>query len=482
VAETNSSHHSSGDFVPLERLRRPRPEKAGADLESIERHLQDLAGQLSPGERDALASILGRLDSDRAFLELAALSPEIVLKPEEAGIYQRLLACPLPKPYSLSRVVALIMKGTRLCNLRCTYCRSWAEGPNENMPFEVLARAIQSSCTAPGVDHVEFIWHGGETTLRPISFYRGALWLQQRFRRPGLAISNQMQTNGTNLSSDWLQFLKSYQFTVGISLDGPPEINDQRRFDVKGRPTSQRVRQGIESLKNHGIEFDVKMVVDDAVIALGARRLLDYLLEIGVARVALLNVVPEGDPERKLPGDYLEFPRFVEFLRELFHLWWPVHSSQISFRELSDLWLRLKGERGSFCVFDSNCMGSVFTVEPNGKVAACDRYQGDPSYTFGNILNMDFSDLRDSVNLDRAHVETAAEMDVAGSCRWSKICHGGCPHDRYVRIHRGVSKDENCCGWAPLISDMSLALTQAPSALTNSKESSLTSSFSRKET
>ena len=58
--------------------------------------------------------------------------------------------------------------------------------------------------------------------------------------------------------------------------------------------------------------------------AAGARRrILEYLTEIGVGRVALLNVLPENTPPGDAAaGDYLPFPRFVEFLRELFELWW----------------------------------------------------------------------------------------------------------------------------------------------------------------
>jgi uncharacterized protein len=328
------------------------------------------------------------------------------------------------------------------------------------MPFEVLARTIQSACLSPGVEVVEFIWHGGETTLRPISFYRKALWLQQRFRRPSLKITNQLQTNGTNLSHDWLDFLKRFELAVGVSLDGPPEVHDLRRLDVKGRPTSELVREGIEKLRAHGISFEIKMVVDDEVIGLGARRILDYLLEIGVPRVALLNVVPEGDPGRTLPGDYLEFPRFVGFLQELFRLWWPEHVKRISFREVSDLLLRLQGGRGGFCVFDENCMGGVYTIEPMGDIAACDRYQGDPAFTFGNVLETELASLSTSHNLVRAHAETDADMDHTSRCRWFGICHGGCPHDRYVRIHRNTSRGERCCGWAPLLADMSSALAQ----------------------
>lgn len=459
MANIDHSSEDPGDFVPLERLRRNPSGRNGDFITSIKGHLRDLSGQLSADERKTLSFLLESLDSpDSAFAALAAMPAESMLEPEELAVYNRLLTLPAPAESRLPRTVALIMKGTRLCNLRCTYCRSWAEGPDQSMPFDVLARSTQSACAAPGVDHVEFIWHGGETTLRPISFYQKAVWLQERFRRPNQRIANQLQTNGTNLSPDWLAFLKRYRFGVGVSLDGPPEVHDLRRLDVKGRPTSARVRQGIEQLQAYGIGFDIKMVLDDAVIALGAQRILDYLLEIGVREVALLNVVPEGDPDRKLPGDYLEFQRYVGFLRELFQIWWPTHAEQITFREISDLITRLQGNRGGFCVFDENCMGGVFTIEPMGDIAACDRFQGDPSFNFGNILTSELANVATTPNLAKAHTETAADMDTTSRCRWFGICHGGCPHDRYVRIHRGVSRGEKCCGWAPLLTEISTAL------------------------
>lgn len=460
----------SHSFVPLERLRRNKPGSNGSLIASVKDHLRGLVEQLSPGEQDALSFMLKTLDSrDSVFAELAALPPEAVMNAKEVEIYQKLLTRPAPTDASLPHTVALIVKGTRLCNLRCTYCRSWAEGPNEVMPFEVMARTIQSGCNAPGVGCLEFIWHGGETTLRPISFYGKALWLQERFRRPGQRITNQLQTNGTHLSPDWLDFLKRYRFVVGVSLDGPPEVHDLRRLDVKGLPTSERVREGMDKLRAHGIDFEVKMVVDDEVIALGAQRVFDYLLEIGIKQVALLNVVPEGEPERKLPGDYLEFPRFVNFLREIFWLWWPKNRERIKLRELSDLMTRLKGGRGGFCVFDENCMGGIYTIEPMGDIAACDRYQGDSDYKFGNILEVELSDLPMRPNLARAHTETNTAMGRTSHCQWFHICHGGCPHDRYVRLHRDASHGERCCGWSPLLTDMTAAIQDDFSVSTSPK-------------
>ena len=77
---------------------------------------------------------------------------------------------------------------------------------------------------------------------------------------------------GRGLTDDWLAFLLEHDIGVGVSLDGPPEIHDARRLDAAGRPTSARVREGIERLRAAGItRWGVLMVVDErGRAALGA--------------------------------------------------------------------------------------------------------------------------------------------------------------------------------------------------------------------
>ena len=67
--------------------------------------------------------------------------------------------------------LALIVKATRLCNLRCSYCHDWRAGKNQTMGFSVMAKTIASALSDPENDAVEFIWHGGEPTVLPFSFY-----------------------------------------------------------------------------------------------------------------------------------------------------------------------------------------------------------------------------------------------------------------------------------------------------------------------
>lgn len=439
-------------------------------LASLVARMEGMAAGLDGKERAALLAILRQAPSSSALAELGAEPPAEVLRPEELEIYKELREAGSVSQPARHPHLGLIMKATRVCNLRCAYCRSWAEGPDQVMSFEVLARATWGALTAPGVESVELIWHGGEPTLRPISFYRKALWLQQQFRRPGQRIVNNLQTNGTRLRPEWIDFLKRYQFRVGVSLDGPPEIHDTRRLDVAGNPTSERIRAGLAQLREHGVKHGICMVVDDDVLDLGPQRLLEYLIEAGVSRAGLLGVVPQGDPRRASSHDpYLAFPRYIEFLQRLFGLWWPDYVDRISFREIDDLLARLRGEKGSYCYFEPNCMGSFMTIEPQGHIEACDKFQGDGAFRFGNVRESPLLDALGTEGLCRARSETAADRDRNRSCEWFGFCQGGCPHDRHVRRQRENGNSEACCGWAPLISDMAQAVGLGPISPNGSK-------------
>jgi uncharacterized protein len=453
---------SASSFFPLEGLRKgpaPRPAVDASLIASLGQRLDQFAEQLSDAERSALSEFLRYADREPPFAALAALPAAAVLKPEEVEIYRRLCEEPAPTVRSLRPAVVLIMKSTRRCNLRCTYCRSWSDEPNQIMPFEVMARAVRDVLRAPEVQSAAFVWHGGESTLRSTAFYRKALWLQERFRRPGQKVVNSIQTNGVTLNDEWLELFKQFRFSVGVSLDGPPEIHDRRRLDVAGRPTAARVREGLAKLQAHGISHGVLVVVDDDILELGAERLLHFLLELGVPGVALLNVVPEGDPGQASASDpYLEFPRYIEFLRDLFRCWWPRYKDRISFREITDLLRKVQGQRGRYCVYDGNCMGGYFTIEPMGEISACDKFQGDRTFQFGNILQMELSNVVASPELVRVHEGTDTAIDRTRDCRWFDVCQGGCPHDRHVRHRVGAQWDESCCGWGPLLADMAEAV------------------------
>lgn len=419
---------------------------------SLGNRLSQLAEELPERELDALHRILASSASHDPVRALAGRPASDLLTPAEAEAFDRLRAEPPAISAGLRPSMVMIMKATRLCNLRCTYCYQWRDGPNQVMGFEVMARAIRDVLRAPDVERVEFVWHGGEATLLSIDTYRKALWLQQQFRRPGQRIDNSMQTNAVRMSDEWIRFWKDHGFSIGISLDGPPAINDARRVDVAGRATSARIVSNLQRLRAAGVAYGVLMVVDEDVLALGARALLDYLLAIGVREVDLLNALPDNQPADSRRGTaYLPLPRYVAFLREMFSAWWPAHAKDIAIRELSGLVSQLQGGPAHTCVFAGNCFGGFLTVEPNGAVSACDKYDGDGAFRFGTLAESTLSEIGQSARLLEVRRENAESVDLTRSCRWHGLCRGGCPHDRHTsKRQAGNATDEGCCGMAPI--------------------------------
>ena len=78
-----------------------------------------------------------------------------------------------------------------------------------------------------------------------VDFYRKAIDLEERYRRPGMTFLNTMQTNGTLLNDEWCEFFKEHNFLIGLSLDGPRDLHDVYRVDKGGQPTFDKAGQTV---------------------------------------------------------------------------------------------------------------------------------------------------------------------------------------------------------------------------------------------
>ena len=76
------------------------------------------------------------------------------------------------------------------------------------MSDEILENYIRQLIAAHNSPQVTVAWQGGEPTLMGIDFYRRAVELQEKYRKPGMTFENTMQTNGTLLDDEWCRFFK----------------------------------------------------------------------------------------------------------------------------------------------------------------------------------------------------------------------------------------------------------------------------------
>jgi uncharacterized protein len=351
----------------------------------------------------------------------------------------------------MSPTLNLIIKVTRRCNLRCVYCHEWRDNSAPVMSLDTVEALCEAALSSSGRRVVQFVWHGGEPTLAPISFYRHALELQQRLRG-SVVVKNTIQTNAFSLTDQWLDFIVDNGISLGVSIDGPPELHDRLRLTIAGRPTYAQVTRTLERVRQRGIDFGVLSVLSPELIRLGAGRTHEFLTSLGAS---VVDLIPE-DPENVAGGTRDAGQPFVTrtawsaFMCELFDLWWhaPTTYRVLTFESVLR---KLLGASARTCLISGGCFGSAFGVETDGRLFHCGLFEGVADYEFGNVHSTTFDEILTSDGFVRVAELNARRTEELTSCPAYGVCSGGCPHDAFIYQLHDQNGVERCCGWRELI-------------------------------
>lgn len=118
----------------------------------------------------------------------------------------------LTVPNHIPPAFHLLAKPTgAICNLDCQYCFFLAKEqlyPDSKfrMADDLLETYIQQLLEAHRTPEVTVAWQGGEPTLMGIDFFRHAVDLVKKYKKPGQIVSHTLQTNGTRLDDEWNRF------------------------------------------------------------------------------------------------------------------------------------------------------------------------------------------------------------------------------------------------------------------------------------
>lgn len=143
-----------------------------------------------------------------------------------------------------------VMKISKQCNLRCTYCYEFDElGDRERMPLEDLEgffAGLADWYATAGVRYpLEFVLHGGEPMLLPDDYLTGFVDAQQRqLGAAGIPYGNTLQTNLTRVNRDRVELLDALDIGLGISLD----VFGGERVFASGRDSNDQVLANLQHL------------------------------------------------------------------------------------------------------------------------------------------------------------------------------------------------------------------------------------------
>ena len=343
-----------------------------------------------------------------------------------------------------------------VCNLACKYCfylekqHLFPNDENYKMTDEILETFIKNYIETNPTEEIIFAWQGGEPTLMGIDFFRKVVNLQKKYSQ-GKKISNAFQTNGILIDEKWCDFFAENHFLVGISIDGPPEVNDEFRVDKSGQPITEIVVSSIEKMKNADVEFNSLSCVNRLS---GSKpiEVYNFLKSIGVEFMQFIPIVerlpdkeaeqlgiefavpPELDeePEAMKVTNWSVQPRqYGNFLISIFDEWIKNDVGKI-FVQIFDVALSAwVGYPPALCSFAPRC-GNALILEHNGDIYACDHFMY-PKYFRGNILDKSLDEIVCSPEQIKFGVDkTAALPSFCLNCSVRFVCNGGCPKQRFL--------------------------------------------------
>ncbi|NYT02944.1 MAG: anaerobic sulfatase maturase [Methanosarcinales archaeon] len=332
------------------------------------------------------------------------------------------------------------------CNLGCKYCfflskKNLYPHSSFRMSDELLETYIRQYIEAQNISHATIAWQGGEPTLMGLEFFRQSIHYQEKYRRPGMTISNSMQTNGTLLDDDWCRFFRQNNFLIGLSLDGPRELHDAYRVDKAGKPTFDRVMKAARLLRKHKVDFNILTTVHAANMdhPLEVYRFLRD--EVKTEFIQFITIVERDNDTGFQEGDNVtdrsvDPEQYGRFLIAIFDDWVKRDVGKV-FVQIFDVALAAwTGLPTGICSFSPTC-GTAMAMEHNGDMYSCDHFV-EPKCLLGNIREMSMAELASS----RKQREFGREKldSLPGCCLKCEVrfvCNGECPKNRLARTPEG---------------------------------------------
>ncbi len=351
-----------------------------------------------------------------------------------------------PLPENAPPAFHLLAKPTgAACNLDCAYCffldkEAFYPGSKFRMSESLLEQYIRQLIEAHQTDAVNIAWQGGEPSLMGLDFFRRAMDIVEKYRRPGMSFLHTMQTNGTLLDDEWAAFFAEHNFLIGISLDGPRPLHDTYRVDKGGKPTFDHVMRGVRLLQEHGVDFNVLTTVN--------RINADYPLEVyhflrdevGTTWMQFIPVVERINSDgltlfqegTTVSDRSVQAEQFGRFLSIIFDEWVRRDVGTIfvqTFEATLRNWLGM-GASG-MCVFNETC-GTGLAIEHNGDLYSCDHFV-EPNFLLGNIQDKHMIELVASPQqIKFGQDKRDALPNYCLQCDVRFACHGECPKNRFI--------------------------------------------------
>lgn len=286
----------------------------------------------------------------------------------------------------------ILLSLTEKCNLRCTYCyyKKSHEDRCAEMSDEVMEAALRyvlEKTIEFKQDILAVTYFGGEPLLRFDMIRKGTAYLKDlvQSRRSELpedfVLRFGVNTNGTLLNDEILEYMEREDFFIYLSLDGPASRHDISRRTVDGRGSFEAIAPFIPALVKLDA-FPLSVTTRDNIA--GLTDSVKWLKAQGFMKVQ--NMV---DFDGHWTGENMD--ALAAEYRKLAEMWYELK------KEKSDFYIQLVQDHVLYHVLNlkkktcsCDILKGTIGVATNGNIFPCSRFissKPDAPYILGNVLD-----------------------------------------------------------------------------------------------
>jgi uncharacterized protein len=365
----------------------------------------------------------------------------------------------------------IVFKISERCNLKCDYCYFFFSGDDTwklhpplvpRQVVEHMGAFVARAARDQKLEVIQLVFHGGEPLLMSKPRFAEMCDTLRGYEN-GFRFNFSMQTNGVLLDDGWIDVFERYQVSAGVSLDGPPAVNNLHRLDLKGRSSYDRTVAGLRLLQQAAAQGRVSEPGLLSVInpfANGADVYRHFAHDLGITHMSFLTPDYTWD---SVVGDSLI--RGVErFLLASLRAWLADKNPKIQIRVFSELLSAMLDPQAMEVVHTyRDDYRNIISVSSNGDLGPEDTLRTlDPRFASMG-LNVAKNDLRDLLESDawREQAEAATvRPEKCKGCDWWKICKAGRPINRYSKALGFSNPSLYCSGLKDMYAELGAFLVR----------------------
>ncbi len=373
------------------------------------------------------------------------------------------------------KIKQVVLQSTSLCNINCSYCylSEVSRSTNNRMELDTAVRALtvlaQSQRLAKEVD---IRWHAGEPLIVPPAFYSEAIKEIRRVVPARINLTHSVQTNATLTNKEWCELFLREGIRVGVSIDGPKFLHDRYRLTKLGKGTHDKVMQGIATLCEYKVPFEVIAVVTSETLEV-PDQFFRFFEELKPTIVALNIEESECGYDSNLLNKNNFTLRYKTFLSRIYQL---QKESALKFREFEEIQHVIKFNRGdrnslqaqAFSIVTIDWTGNLYTFSPELAGTVHPDYS---TFAVGNVMKQSIDEMLCSKVLKKISSDIASGVELCrNNCDYFSLCGGGAPSNKLYENGSFISTDTGYC-WARIQLPTDIVLADLETKLMNEQYS-----------